>query len=198
MRLAAACLLTIAFVAPARAGQISWTTWKKDQIGQTTGSATGVVTLPSGKIHIHYKGEVGANSCLGPGYPSWEPASTFSGGSVGNPPGSGNQIALKGGAGSGTDTIVFSQPVTNPIIALWSVGNRSMLQRLHILRRESITLESGGRSKEYGGRSIRVHTSGISGREGNGTVQLNGTFTRIRFKVPLAEYWSAFTIGIPQ
>jgi hypothetical protein len=198
MRLAAACLFMIAFAASAQAGPIVWTVWKKDQVGQTGGSATGVVVLQSGKIHIHYRGEVGPHSCLGPGYPSWGPPSTFSGGSVGNPPGSGNQIALVGGPDTGTNTIEFSQPVTNPIIAIWSLGQRTILQRLHILRKQSITLESGGPSNEYGGKSVRVHNSVISGREGNGTVQLNGTFTKIRFTVPLEENWSAFTIGIPQ
>lgn len=35
----------------------------------------------------------------------------------------------------------------------------------------------------------------VSGREGNGTIQFNGTFTSLSWTTPADEYYSAFTIG---
>jgi len=43
-----------------------------------------------------------------------------------------------------------------------------------------------------------VNPSGniLRGTEGYGVIQFSGTFSTLSFKVPTAEYWSAFTVGL--
>lgn len=43
-----------------------------------------------------------------------------------------------------------------------------------------------------------VNPSGniLRGAEGYGVIQFHGTFSTLSFKVPTAEYWSAFTVGL--
>ncbi len=43
-----------------------------------------------------------------------------------------------------------------------------------------------------------VNPSGniLRGAEGYGVIQFHGTFSTLAFKVPTAEYWSAFTVGL--
>lgn len=45
-----------------------------------------------------------------------------------------------------------------------------------------------------------VNPSGniLRGAEGYGVIQFQGTFSTLSFKVPTAEYWSAFTVGLKE
>ena len=38
----------------------------------------------------------------------------------------------------------------------------------------------------------------LSGIEGNGAIQFQGKFTSIQWTDPINEYWSGFTIGLPE
>ena len=59
------------------------------------------------------------------GGPSWNPAATWIGGVVGNgPPAGATSIHMEGGPNSGVETITFSGPVANPVLAIWSLGSR--------------------------------------------------------------------------
>lgn len=184
------------FMAPADASTIAWTTWTS-KTGSNPGTVKGSVTLPSGKVKITYKGQVGSGTVLGPGYPSWGPASTFSGGSVGNPPGPGNQISLYGGESTSTNTISFSKPVTDPVIAIWSLGHSDTQAAFKFKGTPPLSFESGGPSSEYGGQAITVKKSTVQGQEGNGTIQLKGTYTKIQFTTPTYENYYSFTVGLP-
>ena len=115
--LAAVAAITMAAVAgQAEASVIDWTTWTGATANPTTGSATG----NAGSVGISYSGELEA---LVGNYPSWTPTATFAGGSVSNGPSpSGGIIQLFGGTATLTDTITFSHAVTNPVFAIWSLG----------------------------------------------------------------------------
>ncbi len=107
------CAATAAI--PAHADTISWATWSSVNPGNP-GSATG--TIAPG-ITVTYSGQTDA---LLTGYPSWTPATSYTSSIIGNaPPASGNSVKLEGGS-TLTETITFSSALTNPVLAIWSLG----------------------------------------------------------------------------
>jgi PEP-CTERM motif-containing protein len=179
---------------PASAVLIDWTAWGSATVG-TPGVAQGTIA-PDG-VTVSYVGEV-RNLFIN--FPSWQPSPpTFSGGTVGDPPpSSGGIIQLFGGAAE-LDTLTFSTPVINPVMAIWSLGNGGDTARFDFTAAEPFTIESGGPSAEFGGSSIfltPVIPNSISGTEGNGTIRFNGTFTAITWTNPVFENWYGFTVGI--
>ena len=178
---------------PASADNVTWTQWSSTfSTGATAGSASG----SAGAISVAYSGEV---ENLFFNYPSWGPAGTFDGGTVSNaPPAAGGIIQLFGGQANVTvDTITFSQAVTNPVMAIWSLGQGGDTAEFLFGSSEPFTIESGGPSNEYTGVSITDCTNAVCGAEGNGTIQFNGTFTSISWTNPYYENWYGFTVGVP-
>jgi hypothetical protein len=128
-------------------------------------------------------------------YPSWTPTTTFSGGIVGNaPPAANNSIQIEGGV-SYTESITFSSPVADPIMAIWSLGQGGDQASFNFTQSEPFTIVAGGPSAEYGGSSITAVGNSVFGSEGNGVVQFNGTFSTITFTTPSFENYYAFTVG---
>ena len=188
-------------LAAAPANKIYWTQWvfERLQTIDRPGIARGIIALKHYKsVLVYYHGEVeNPNELGGPG-PNWTPASTFSGGTVGEHPPFGNKIVLNGGPLTKVDAFHFSRPVTNPIIAIFSLGAVSQLAELVFPKSYSLSLESGGPSTWYGGSSVVLNGTTVSGMEGNGTIQFNGTFSAINFTTPIDEYSYSITVGIPQ
>ena len=182
-----------AFAAPASATTINWVQWSTSYTaGQTTGSASGTIsTSPS--VNLTYTGEVQSVFPLG-NYPSWGPSPTFDAGGLNAPPSTGGIVQLIGGPNTLTDTITFSAPVTNPYIAIWSLGQTGVNASFNF--NATPVLDSGGGSNEYGGSTISVVGNNVYGIEGNGVVQFNGTFTSISWTNPVYENWYGFTVGI--
>ena len=180
-------LLTTVATKPASASTIDWTAWSSNSSGTVIGLG----------IAVGYSGEM---SGLSAGYPSWNPASTFSGGTVGNPPpSSGGMIRLTGG-GTTVDTITFSAPVVDPVLAIWSLGQGGIDTSFNFTASEPFTIESGGPSAEFGGSSIFVCSGNplaVCGAEGNGTIQFHGTFSAITWTNPVFENYYGFTVGAP-
>jgi len=186
----------------ASAATIDWTTWTTASglgWGKPPGSATGMTALG---ITVNYSGQIVA---LVSNYPSWLPATTFSGGTVDNPPPqSGGIIELWGGFSQEVETITFSTPVTDPVMAIWSLGDTisnggaGIQAQFDFTASEPFTIQSGGASLEYGGSSITSTLSNVLGKEGNGTIQFNGTFSSISWTNPITEIWYGFTVGVPE
>jgi len=105
-----------------------------------------------------------------------------------------NSIQIKGGVPF-TGTITFSSPVVNPIFAIWSLGQGGFPASFNFTASEPFNVLGGGPSAEFGGSALTVVSSSVFGREGNGVVQFNGTFTTIRFTTPVFENYYAFTVG---
>lgn len=187
----AAAFIAFVTAAPAQCATVAWTDWTQVTAGNP-GSGTGTIAL-SPTITVSYSGQT--NGIL-TDYPSWSPASTFSGGTVSNPPpASDNSVQLTGGV-STTNTITFSSPVTDPVMAIWSLGAGGASASFVFTASEPFTLEAGGPSAEYGGSSITVSGNTVSGAEGNGVIQFNGTFSSLRWTNPLFENYYAFTVGV--
>ena len=183
--------LSIAVI-PAHADNFAWTNWTADTPGNATpGSASG--TLASnlyGTINVSYSGQTSGLATQ----PSWGPASTFTGGIVGNAPPAYNGLALEGGY-MYTETITFSQAVTDPAFAIWSLGAGGVPAYFNFTAAEPFNLLGGGPSAEYGGQSIVIAGTAIDGSEGNGVVQFIGTYSSLTFTTPDYENYYALTVG---
>jgi PEP-CTERM motif len=183
-------------VAPGVAAPITWTTWISGTASGTAGSATG--TLAGSGISVGYTGEM---QSINTGV-LWTPVSSFSGGTVGNAPPSGlnDGIQLIGG-GTVLDTITFSTPVLNPVLAILSLGQAGNTARFNFTAAEPFTIESGGPSTQFGGTTIfaggTCPANAVCGTEGSGTLQFNGLFSSISWTNPVAENYYVFTIGAP-
>jgi hypothetical protein len=207
MAAAVGLVAVVTIGSPASAAPIFWTDWTSATFGQTTGSAAGNITLPGpSSVSLSYGGQVFNSTVLNDSFPSWGPASTFSGGTVGDPPNIKDIIALTGGPGTGTNTLTFSQPVVDPVMAIWSLGCLTVsgcpavsgVEASFVFSpTEPFTIESGGPSSEFGGTTITAVGSTVSGVEGNGTVQFHGTFSQLVWTNPLFESFYGFQIGIP-
>jgi hypothetical protein len=185
----------------AHAAVVDWTQWSDAFTPSTTsgGAAVGV----SGAIGVSYSGEL-ENLFLN--QPSWGPAGTFDGGTVGNAPATSNGIIqLYGsapgdgdfaGISTGPDTITFSSAVLNPVMAIWSLGSGNTPASF-VFTTSNISLESGGPSSEFSGSSITLAGDTVAGVEGNGVIQFNGLVTSITWSNPQNEQWYGFTVGTP-
>jgi len=191
-------VVTLTLGAPVEAVPINWTNWAPPfTTGLTTGSASG--TTPDG-TGVTYSGNVLFTGNVA-GF-VWGPASTFSGGTVGNQPlTSGGEVSLTGGTGTGTETITFSHAVTNPVLAIASLGQTGITAQFVFPATEPFTIESGGPSTTFGGTSIfsggTCPANTVCGQEGSGTVQINGTFTSLTFTNPVFESFYLLTVGVP-
>lgn len=172
---------------PAHADTVDWTHWTSGTAG-SPGSATGT----AGSITVTYSGQT---SGLLINYPSWTPVGTFMGGSVGNaPPANFNSVGIEGGV-TYTETITFSSPIVDPVMAIWSLGAPGHPASFNFTSTEPFTIVAGGGSAEYGGSTITQSGTDVLGSEGNGTIIFDGTFSSITFTTPTSENFYAFTVG---
>jgi hypothetical protein len=152
---------------------------------------------------VTYSGEVTSetevNGTASSGYPSWLPATTYADGTVvQDAPTFRDIIAQNGGAGTGVNTITFSQPITDPVMGIWSLGNGGDDANYTFSGAEPFTIIAGGPSEEYGGSSIVPNggADSVTGAEGNGTLQFVGTYSQITFTNTNFENWYGFTLGV--
>jgi hypothetical protein len=129
-------------------------------------------------------------------YPSWTPASTYADGVVvKNAPVPSNNIIQLDGGNSNLNTLSFSTPLVNPVIAIWSLGAAG--NTASFVFNETPVFIAGGPSAEYGGSAITVSGNTVSGAEGNGTVEFLGTYSSISWTNPQFEFWYGFNVGSP-
>ncbi len=190
-------ILLVGYSGTVHGASIAWTKWQHDVRG-LSGSADGAIDLATGRVLVHYSGEVEHQSRMGFRRPEWRPYTTFEGRTVGNPPRRGNQITFYGGNASSVNTITFSRPVTNPVLGIYSLGAGSIRANMNF-KRLSLSVESGGPTHRHGGYAPTI-VSGhiIVGQEANGTVQINGTLKQIKFTTPVYEVSCSFTVGVPK
>jgi hypothetical protein len=184
-------VLWLAIVPPACSSVINWAQWMQVAPG-IPGSAIG--TNGAAALSITYNGEI---ESLVSNYISLQPAATYTGGDVSNPPPfSAGAIQLFGDFGV-TNTITFSKPVVNPVMAIWSLGDSTNAAEFVFLTTRVITIESGGPSLEFGGQSITLTNNIVYGDEGNGTIEFHGSFIQISWTNPDFEDSYGFALGVP-
>jgi len=179
-------LATIGFI-PAADAATAWTIWTSGTTGNTAGSAVGAL----GGVGVTYSGE---NQCLNCYASDWSPAGTWEGGPVTSAPPDNSGIQLFGSFGA-TDTVTFSSPVTNPVLAIVSLGQGGITASFNFTADEPFTLLGGGPSSAWGGSALTSSGFVVSGNEGNGLVEFLGTFNSITWTNPTFEDYYAFTVG---
>ena len=185
MRILAFLMLAALVSADAFAVPIHWNTWSSASSGSISAGSTVNVAFATTNFHADV-----------PNYPSWSPSSTFADGvMVDNGPAQANGIMQLDGDTAALNTLTFSVPVVDPVIAIWSLGQGGVEASFDFVGVAPV-LVAGGSSAEYGGSSITVSGNTVSGREGNGTIQLIGTYSSIQWTNPTYEYWYGFNVGI--
>lgn len=110
----------------------AWTDWTSSTVDPAALDAFGTATGTLGAITVTYSGELdGGYRINGDGFAPgtstsvWAPESTYIGGAVTSSPVSINDyLRIDGFPEDGhVNTITFSSPVTNPLIAIWSLGD---------------------------------------------------------------------------
>ena len=101
-------------------GDVFWTDWTSASFG-APGSADGTLTLPNGAVDINYTGEVASPTQVAGGINYWDPACPILSATVPNEPPAADIITLSGGQGIHS-VLTFSKPLTNPLMAIVSLG----------------------------------------------------------------------------
>jgi hypothetical protein len=180
----------------AHADTFVWATWTTSTAGASAAAGGGASGSMPG-FTITYTGQISQLN----GGPSWNPASTWIGGVVGNgPPVGATSIHMEGGPNSGIETITFSGPVANPVLAIWSLGSPGQETSFDFNSSEPFTIAGGGRNAEFGGSGLVINSAGtgVTGNEGNGLIELLGVYTSFTFTTPVFENFYDFTIGEDQ
>jgi hypothetical protein len=167
----------------AQATHIDWNTW--------TSPTTGNI----GAVSVSFTANGSTDQRIS-GFPSYTPSTTFADGSiVDNAPISTNNIIQLTGGNKNINTVSFSTPVVDPVMAIWSLGRGGTQASFQFINLTPVFV-SGGQSAEYGGQAITVSGNGVYGNEGNGTVQFVGTFSNLSWINPTYENWYGFNVGI--
>ena len=196
-------MATVLAIAPAAfCSPIVWTDWSSATAGNpgsANGTMGGITVTYSGQtsgLGIAYASSIGQTLYPGYGSTTWSPNTSYVGGVVGNaPPTSYNSVALEGGPGSAGGNITFSTPITDPVLAIWSLGQSGTTADFDFS--EPFSIVACGPSAEYGGGCITELSNNVLGAEGNGVIEFNGTYSSLAFTTPDYEDWYAFTVGEP-
>lgn len=172
----------------AKAENITWTQWGS-AAGSNPGTATGTMALGSG-VTVTYSGQLGGIESD----TNWTPSTTWVGGTVDNAPNASYQEIWMTGGESYTETITFSQAVTDPTMAFWSLGGAGTTASFNFTPGETFAIEACGPSN-LGGGCITQSGETLSGDEDSGTIQFAGTYSSLTFTTPTYEHWFDFTVG---
>lgn len=173
--------------ADAQATQIDWNKW--------TSATQGTISPDGVAVGFSIAGS-GSTDNLESNYPSYTPTATFTDGTVvPNAPVSADGIIQLVGGNDNLNTLTFSSPVVNPVMAIWSLGAGGTPATFVFSNATPLFL-AGGPSTEYNGSAISVNGNVVSGSEGNGIVMFQGTFASLSWTNPQAESWYGFNVGI--
>lgn len=177
----------------AYAQSATWVDWTS---APTTRSATGALMLPSGKVTVNFTGptmyflQTGAASDTD----YWTQGSPDPYAVTGRPTGT-DLIGFKGGTDTQKYKITFSKPVTNPVMAILTLGRTSIPVR-YVFGQTPTLLSTG--VGFWGGceTCLKVKNRTVTGTEGHGVVQFTGTFSTITWQQPDFEEWHGVTVGV--
>jgi hypothetical protein len=180
----------------AKADSITWTDWSaaatsNSGTGVNQTSVTGTLALGSG-ITVTYSGQLNAVT----NEPTWSTQdATYNGGTAGDSPATNLYSIIENGGVEYTETFTFSSAVTDPYLAIWSLGNATQTVSLNFNEDEPWTIASCGPGSNYGGDCITKDGDNVVGTEGNGTIHFTGTYTSLSFAMPNGEFYFALQVG---
>lgn len=184
-------LLVLAVLSAQSAGAdvVSWTDWTSATAG-TPGSASGSI----GSVGVTYSGEVNFAQ-TGSGINYWtegSPAPYTGNAVVSNAPTPAEMIALS--APYSSNTLTFSQAVTNPIMAIVSQGRLNLPVTYDFNTPFTVLSEGQG----YWGDGFYILGAGdaLTGYELHAVIQFSGTVSSIGWSNSPSEFWHGFTVGL--
>lgn len=192
------CALVLGLALNARAvTNVGWASWTDATPGATNGSVTGTMQFGTTTVNMSYTGELDfAETGSGTDYVTSWPA-TYTSATVPNGPPAAELVALTGGDTT-VDTITYSTPVLNPLMAFVSLGAPGTTVTYHF--NEPFTVLSSGTG--YWGSTdpvtplTQLPGNEMSGQESDGVIQFDGNFTSISWTIPgTGEYWDGYTFG---
>ena len=191
-RLATVTLIAGALWAQASyAVPITWTNWTSASTIAATGTLAGLTVSFFGNINP------AAQTAGGINFWAFNP-STYTSATVDNGPPDSDIIRLTGGPGTGIQTLTFSAPVVNPVMAILSLGNASA-PTTYFFSTPFDVLNSG--VGFFGGSAtalVELPGNVLQGTEGHGIIQFAGTLSAISWIIPFGEFWHGFQIGIAE
>jgi hypothetical protein len=182
--------MLLAIAVPARP-DVTWADWTAATVG-VPGTAAGALTFPGPvAIGVSYIGNVAFAQTAG-GENFWSPTTPYISPTVPNAPPASDLIAMTGG-NLIVNTITFSAPVLNPVMAVLTLGRSNVAVTYNFDQPFDVLSTGAG----YWGNGTFSELSGnkLEGAEGHGVIQFNGTFSEITWTVPVAEFWHGFTVG---
>jgi hypothetical protein len=190
-------LLVFAFFATnSFAVPISWTNWTSATIG-SPGTASGIISPIGGTdIDVSYSGEVWVYTQTGTGTNYWvegTPAPYTGNAIVDNAPTAAEMISLY--MGGITNTISFSQPVENLIMAIVSQG-RPYIEVSYAFDTPFTVLSEGAGHWGIDADGGTVTGNTLLGEEFNGVIQFNGTVSSISWVNSPNENYHGITVGV--
>jgi hypothetical protein len=179
-------------------GLVYWADWQSVD----GGTVSGTLSPPAGPIQVVYSGDLyGAQTTTGDD--DFTPGATFTSATVPDPPPGPGMIEVSGGS-TQTDTLTFSEPVTNPVIAIYNLGTAFAEESASLVFSApfavlSSGLNAAGGGSYWGNEVFVVVDGGVSGVGANGVVELEGTFSSVQWinpnDTPYASY-TGLTVGI--
>jgi RHS repeat-associated protein len=182
------------YTAPLNPPLVQWVHWNSST-NTNPGTVLGMIAVGSETVNVSYSGEIhlAGTQLGGTGQNWWLPVSTFTSASVPNAPPDGDVIALYGTPA--VHTISFSRPVTNPVLAILSLGRRG--NQLSYTFDAPFTVLSQGPTDAWGGGSLgKTGDNILWGGEGDGVIQFHGSFSSIGWTVQGSEDWNGFRVGL--
>lgn len=174
---------------------VSWVNWTSAPLGNSS-SASGTITSSTlGNITVSYTGEIRSPTQVSGGINYWIPSTPYISAEVENPPPTSDIIALTGGNVT-VNTITFSEPVVNPVIAVVSLGQANIATTYQF--DAPFDIVSSGPGYWGNGPLTKLPGNVLRGQEGHGVIQFLGSYTSISWTVPTYENYSGFTIGVPE
>lgn len=171
------------------AATIAWTDWTSSD----STSAAGTI----GDIDVGFTGNIFPAAQTGGGVNYWNVnPSIFTAPGLDNPPPDSDIVRLTGGSTTGTQALVFSESVTNPVMAIMSLGRTSVLTSYNFDTPFTILNQGTG---FWGGTGTSLSIGPdhqLFGREGHGLIQFQGTVDQISWTIPTSEQWHGFTVGV--
>lgn len=193
---ACACVFAWAGCDSAIAAPADWAAWTTTS-GSPINAVTGTIASAGGAVSVTYNGEVFFAQINDMGTYFYSPSLPFLSTLVPNAPPRRDIIGLQGGPGTGVHTLKFSPPVENPVMAIVSLGQPSIVVTYDF--NVPFTILSFGPGY-WGGPGTLNNVGGrkLTGVEGHGTIRFIGTVNEINWTIPNPETWHAFTVGLPR
>jgi hypothetical protein len=186
----AAAIAALSTLATAEAATV-WTDWTSATTGVNGGGAA------SGTLNgvtVTYSGELDGALLTGNAGSTWAPPTSFIGGASTAAPTTPNDALQLNGSGTGVNTITFSTPIENPLIAIWSLGAPGLGATFSFLNGLTPVAQAGGPNVSFGGAPLVINGSVVSGLEGNGVIMFLGTFASISWTNTFENFYR-FTVG---